>query len=94
MFEQYKLNKYNKKIIGFAYYRYKIGSYYEFQIFLVVKDDDEYKFVKFKRYKVYEDEEKGEIKKLLSQGYQPLSYYFDKSTKRDKAKSLNLKRIK
>lgn len=55
-----------------------INCYYIFQTFLVIKNDDEYQFIKFKKYKNASlSETEKEERRLLKQGYQPLSYYFD-----------------
>lgn len=92
MFEQYKLKKYAKNMVGFAYLRMDTTPYAKFEIYLVVKKDNEYKFIKFKKFDVGLLSVKEMEEDLLEKGYHPLPYYFRKNNVIDMNKALKLKK--
>ena len=71
-------------MVGFAYLRMDTTPYAKFEIYLVVKKDNEYKFIKFKKFDVGLFSVKEMEEDLLEKGYHPLPYYFRKAPKRQR----------
>ena len=90
MFENYKLNKYMDKIVGFAYQQGdKINLYYYIYTYLVVNINEEIKFIPYIKYKkasIYGVEII--IDQLEKNGYKSINYYIDEKTKLQKRKQL------
>lgn len=76
MFEKFKLNKFFNDMVGFAYEfgEGKSGKVV-MQIYIVTKQGDEYKFVKYKKYNYYTFEMLYSIADEFSA--KPISYYSD-----------------
>lgn len=55
MFEKLKLNIYSKSIVGFAYEfgEDKNTAKLTMQLYLVIKQNDEFKFIDYKKFKYY-----------------------------------------
>ena len=86
MFGQFKLNKYKKYIVGFAYdYFLADFGYAGMRTYIVIYKDDVYSFVKFRTFYA---ENVSQFKFIIEQGYQPLSYWAKLNEKNDKTKNL------
>lgn len=75
MFEQYKLNKYQKYIKAFAYDAVRLENDYYIQSYIVLKKNNDYKYVKFTKMKVYRSDYEVTIKTLKANGYRPLAEF-------------------
>lgn len=86
MFEQFKLNKYKRYIIGFAY-DYFLADFGKagMRTYIVIYKNEVYSFVKFRTF--YADNI-SQFKFIIDQGYKHLSDWAKLNNKIDKIKNL------
>jgi len=86
MFGQFKLNKYKKYIVGFAY-DYFLADFGNvgMRTYIVIYKNSIYSFIKFRTFTAENVEQ---FRFIIEQGYKPLCYWSYLNNKNDKTKNL------
>jgi len=86
MFGQFKLNKYQKYVVVFAY-EYFLADFENvgMRTYIVIYKNDIYSFVKFRTFYA---NNASQFKFIVDQGYQPLNYLVKLNVEKNKTKNL------